>query len=298
MRRVWAGVVLAALGLPAAAADLTGTWVHVGDRLGIVIGHVEELAIAPDGGVTVRVHRLEPLWRDDCAAAAPPPDCALAVTAARGRLELDTRRATLRIAEVETVTPPFVHPLDSEGWALIATANGSDWSFRAAGDLLELEGTITVEGERYGLAKLFHRVPDGFAADWLTVTADLLQLSLARSGCALDAALADPAARPGVFATVGAAARVRRGLTEAMLALRQQGADPRAIIDTVLTPFGVQSSDPAAPVAAPPGFDPADWAATVGLMRWLQAGEGRLDLILPEAAPRADEVLDCLEEFG
>ncbi len=296
-------IAVAVLALPAipAGADsrpFAGVWVHVGDPLGLVIGHVEELRIAPDGQVETFVHRLEPRWRDDCAIAAPPPDCAGAVLAGRGRLEVDAAAQRLRVVEGQAGTPPFVHPLDAEGWALIATANGSDWTYRLDDARLDLRGIIEVEGEPYAVVKRFHRVPPGFAADWMTFADELLQVTLARTGCALDAALARPEARDEVFATVAAAARLRRALTEAQAAMLAPGANPRAIWEASLLPFADQTADPGRTVAAPPGFDAADWAAAVELLRWVRAEEGRLDLMLPAAEPAAAAVRACLDAFG
>jgi hypothetical protein len=298
MRRVMLAAVLGVAALPAGAADLSGIWMHVGDRLGLVIGHVEELRVAPGGAAELRVHRLEPRWRDACGSVQPPADCAEAVVAVRGRLAVDAGAGTLRIEDAEVVTPPFVHPYDAEGWALIGTANGTDWTFALDGDTLDLLGALVFEDELYELPKRFHRVPEGFAADWMTVVADLLEIPLAQSGCALDVLLAERGAAARVAVELGAAARVRRGLTEATREMRRPGADPRAVIEGILAPFAAQVADPAAPVVAAPGFDAADWAATVALMRWVAAGEGRADLVLPAAEPQAEAVRACLGAFG
>lgn len=285
---------------PAAAdqAVPAGHWVAVGDPLGLVIGHLEELDLAPGGEVTVIVHRIEPRWRDECARTQPPADCALAVATARGRLEAGSGR--LRIAAAETLAPAFAHPADAQGWALTATASGRSWALRIDGERMELGAEVAAAGRSLPLVKQFHRVPAGFAADWLTLAADLHDVPVARTGCALAAALDGPEARGEVFATVAAAARVQRGIAAARAALRLPGAPRRTIMDEVLSPFAAQTGDPAAPVAAAPGFDPEDWARAVALVRWARAGADRGARMLPasEAGDGGAALAACMAAPG
>jgi hypothetical protein len=221
----------------AEATELGGIWMHVGDRYGLVIAHFEVLSIAPSGEVTAEIivsRDFEP----GCETAENQalPRCAPRRVTERGTLLVEPVSRTLRIADIEEVTPALDHSFQQAGWGIIRSAVDEPWSYRLQGDRLEMARQASHEGFQFDLIKVFHRVDEAEPEEtFLMLRA--MDASLLQASCALDAIHTDAELRPAfraLVADIGGLARQARlaGLKErdlAAVAGQVAGAEPSHI---------------------------------------------------------------------
>jgi len=277
-------------GAPAAAdPDFAGDWIHLGDRMGFFIGHVEVLQLLPSGAAQVQLF----ISRGGLPACEEPsgadlPACRLPLLTDRGRLVVDHAANRLRIEATERVAAPEEIPDAAELWAQIGAAADPGWTFELEDDLLVLSRTFDLGGNRLSLENRFHRVDAAMPGElyaflrhfWLSITA---------AGCAVDAIMQEPALRDEFRTLLAATAPVIAAVDAA------RDADFAAPV----TPPRIEAFGKAlgAPPGSPPpaGLAPGDWDAYRAAFAWIRDGEART--LIPAAAPLADAIESCISDF-
>lgn len=304
-----------------AAADMSGHWLHAGDPMGLVVSFLEELVIPTDGGdpdgmpFEVRVHRVEHLHNPMCLdGSAPPESCTPMVVTDRGRLRLDPASQQLTVLEAETLAVPFVDTVDALGWEMVGFAPVGQWSILMSEGRFDL-GRIILEthvpaelmdmlGDQMQAVlpitqkKRFFRVPEGFAADLLTVTGELGNAPIVLTGCVVEALADEPDLLAEVATQAALAApviREVRALDAALPGMTPGMADQ--VFDSVILPFGDQVDDPDAAIVAVPAFAPEAWEAAVRLARFHRQEQDAGLVLFPEAMARLDEIADCADRI-
>jgi hypothetical protein len=325
IRMRWAHPVLIAAGLglaQPAVADMSGHWLHAGDPMGLVVSFLEELVIPADSGgdpdempFEIRVHRLEYLHNPMCLdGSAPPESCTAAVVTDRGRLRLDPAGKQLTVLEAEALAVPFIDTVDVLGWPMVGLAPVGQWTI-AEGEgsftlgRLILETHVPVElmemrGDQLRAIlpitqkKRYFRVPDGFAADLLTVTGELGNAPIVLSGCVVEVLATRPDLLSEVAAQAAHAAPVIREVRAPKAAL--SGMAPGIadlLFETVILPFRDQIDDPEAAIIAPSALAPEAWEAAVLLARFHRQEPDAELVLFPQAVPHVDAIADCGERL-
>jgi hypothetical protein len=257
----------------AEATELSGIWMQVGDRYGFVSGHMEVLTISASGEVTAEVivrRDFEP----GCETAEQQalPQCAPRRVTERGTLLVEPVSRTLRIADIEEVTPAFDESFSQAGWGIIRSAVDEPWSYRLQGDRLELTRPASYEGFHFVLIKVFHRVDEAEPEDTFLMLRTM-DASLVHASCALDAIHTDAELRPAfraLVAAIGGLARQARltGLTEGDLAA-----------------FAGQVA----------GAEPSHIDAFLELRAWWNENEASRVVLFPDAMRVLPEIESCIE---
>ena len=294
-------------------AEIAGNWLHVADPTGRMISHLEELVVpdAPAGAegaaFEIRVHRVAAQTAPECLQGpASPEDCDAVVVADRGSLLLDLPTGRLAITVSEAATPPFTHPVDEAGWALLGLARGAEWDVAIEGSTLLVARDVaaadlpqgSADGKGLRVEKRFHRVPDGFAADLLTIAVELGTQPLVGAACVVDALAAEPGALEATAQRIGLAAPVIRRVRAIQAG---QAVLPRSLtrtlVETTVMPFLIQAGDPSQPIAAPQAIAPESWEAAVSLARFHGTDPAAAAVLFPEALPMADRIGVCRDRM-
>jgi hypothetical protein len=255
------------------ATELGGTWMHVGDRYGLVIAHLEVLTISASGEVTAEVivrREFEP----GCETAEQQalPQCAPRRVTERGTLLVEPVSRTLRIADIEEVTPAFDDSYSQAGWGTIRSAVDEPWSYRLQGDRLEMTRPASYEGVDFVLIKVFHRVDEAEPEEtFLMLRA--MDASLMRASCALDAIHTDAELRPAF-----------RALAAAIGGLARQ-ARRAGLIEGDLAAFVGQVAD----------AEPSHIDAYLALRAWWNDNEASRSVLFPDAMRVLPEIESCIE---
>ncbi len=305
-----------------AVADMSGHWLHAGDPMGLVVSFLEELVIPADTGADpdgmpfeVRVHRLEHLYNPSCSdGSAPAENCTAVVVTDRGRLRLDPVRHRLTVLEAEALAVPFLDTVDALGWQMVGLAPVGEWTMSMGENSFDL-GRLILEtqvptelmeimGDRMQAVlpirqtKRFFRVPEGFAADVLTVTGELGNAPIVLTGCLVEVLTAEPDLMEKVAAQAALAApviREVRALDAALPGMAVGIAD--MVFDSVILPFKDQVGDPSAAIVAPPAFAHEAWDAAVLLARFHRQEPDAPLVLFPEAMAHASDIADCAERL-
>ena len=303
----------AAMALPV-AAELAGHWLHIGDATGHVVSHFEELVVAEEEEVAqgrtfeIRVHRLSAQLEPECLEGpAAPADCSAMVVTDRGRLVPDDAARTLTISGVDILAEPFAHPLDKAGWAGIGLARGTTWDMARSGGVLDLSRSVPAgklpddwpgPREQLDLAKRFYLVPEGFAADLLTLAAEYSSGPVVLSGCALDALAARPQLLASVAEKAALAAPVIRQIRALQDARRAMTPDTaRLVFETTVLPFLEQTGDAAAPIVPAAPFSAEAWETAVTLARFHRQSPEVGMVLFPEALPYLEDITACRDRL-
>lgn len=305
-----------------AAADMSGHWLHAGEPLGFVVSFLEELVIPSETATAaegmpfeVRLHRLEHLNNPACLdGSAGPEICNAMVVTDRGRLRLDLASMQATVLEAEALAVPFGHNVDALGWAMVGFAPVGQWtisveenSFTVGRLILESHvppALMEIHGDQLRAAlpirqtKRFFRVPEGFAADLLTVTSELGTAPILLSGCVVEALAAKPDLLSEVAAQAALAAPVIREV-RALRASRRGMADGMAdlMFDTVILPFEDQVADPTLAIVAAPAFASEAWGAAVLLARFHRQEPDAGLVLFPKAMAHVDAIADCADRL-
>ena len=322
-RRVHPVLIAAGIGLAQpATADMSGHWLHAGDPMGLVVSFLEELVIPADSGgapegmpFEIRVHRVEYLHNPMCLdGSAPTESCTPLVVTDRGRLRLDPARRQLTVLEAEALAVPFIDPVDVLGWQMVGLAPVGQWTIaegegsfdlgrlilepHVPAELMEMLGDKMQAVLPITQKKRFFRVPEGFAADLLTVTGELGNAPIVLSGCVVEALAAEPDLLAEIASEAALAApviREVRALDAALSGMASGMAD--LVFETVIVPFGDQMDDPDAAIVAPPAFAPEAWDAAVRLARFHRQEPDAGLVLFPAAMAHADEIAACAERL-
>lgn len=256
----------------AEATELAGTWMHVGDRYGLVIAHLEVLRIAPSGEVTAEIivsRDFEP----GCETVEDQalPRCTPRRLTERGTLLVEPVSRTLRIADIEVVMPALDDSFN-QGWGIVRSAVDEPWRYRLQGDRLEMTRQASHEGFHFVLAKVFHRVDDAEPEEtFLMLRA--MDASLVRASCALDAIHTDAELRPAFRALVADIGGLAR---QARLA-------------------GLKERDLAAFAGQVAGAEPSQIDAYLELRAWWNDNEASRLVLFPGAMRFLPEIESCIE---
>jgi hypothetical protein len=258
----------------AEATELSGIWMHVGDRYGMVIGHLEVLTISASGEVTAKVI-VSRDYEPGCETAEQQalPQCAPRRVTERGTLLVEPVSRTLRIADIEEVTPAFDHSFQQEGWGIIRSAVDEPWSYRLQGDRLVMTRPArSYDGFDFVLIKVFHRVDEAEPEEtFLMLRA--MEASLVRASCALDAIHTDAELRPAFRALVAAIGGLAR---QARLT-------------------GLKEGDLAAFAGQVAGAEPSHIDAYLALRAWWNDNEASRSVLFPDAMRVLPEIESCIE---
>jgi hypothetical protein len=257
----------------AEATELSGIWMHVGDRYGMVIGHLEVLTISASGEVTAKVI-VSRDYEPGCETAEQQalPQCAPRRVTERGTLLVEPVSRTLRIADIEEVTPAFDDSYSQAGWGTIRSAVDEPWSYRLQGDRLEMTRPASYEGVDFVLSKVFHRVDEAEPEEtFLMLRA--MDASLMRASCALDAIHTDAELRPAFRALVAAIGGLARQARRA------------GLIEGDLAAFVGQVAD----------AEPSHIDAYLALRAWWNDNEASRSVLFPDAMRVLPEIESCIE---
>jgi hypothetical protein len=257
----------------AEATELGGTWMHVGDRYGLVIAHLEVLTIAASGEVTAEVI-VSRDFQPGCETAEQQalPRCAPRRVTERGMLLVEPVSRTLRIADIEVVTPAFDDSFGQAGWGAVRSAVDEPWSYRLQGDRLEITRPASYEGFDFVPIKVFHRVDEAEPEEtFLMLRA--MDASLVHASCALDAIHTDAELRPAFRALVAAIGGLAR---QARLT-------------------GLREDDLAAFAGQVAGAEPSHVDAYLALRAWWKDNEASRTVLFPDAMRVLPDIESCIE---
>jgi hypothetical protein len=257
----------------AEATELGGIWMHVGDRYGLAIAHLEVLRIAPSGEVTTEVI-VSRDFLPGCETAEDQalPLCAPRRVTERGTLLVEPVSRTLRIADVEEVTPAFDDGFNQAGWGIIRSAVDEPWRYRLQGDRLEMTRQASHEGFHFVLIKVFHRVDEAEPEETFLVLR-AMDASLVQASCALDAIHSDAELRPAFRALVADIGGLAR---QARLA-------------------GLKEGDLAAFAGQVASAEPSQVDAYLELRAWWNDNEASRSALFPDAMRVLPEIESCIE---
>lgn len=184
-------------------ARIEGTWMAIGDMLGVLPGHIEVLTIEGDRATSVT-------WRKpsvDCGAERQAPGCVLPIPTASGAFHGNSFE--IGIEPDAANASPFAGEEVAPLWPLLAL-DGAPWTmFRQDGRLMTTR-EATIAETTIPMIRLWLQVDPalpGALYDYL-VTFDL---DIARALCPVSTLHADPQAWEALSATLIAAAPVLEG---------------------------------------------------------------------------------------
>lgn len=277
MPRLTLSLTLAALlgpVTPAAAvsegARIEGTWMAIGDMLGVLPGHIEVLSIDGDRARSVT-------WRlpdADCGAEPQAPGCALPIATASGTFRGNSFEIGIE-PDAENASP-FAGEAVAPLWPLLAL-DGAPWTlFRQDGRLMTTR-EATIAGTTIPMIRLWLQVDPALPEalfDYL-VTFDL---DVARALCPVSTLHGDPQAWEALSTTLIAAAPV---LHDHRLAAGRRAPPPAAAEGEAAEAFALLAE------LAADDTEPPEGATLLPGLAW------------PVSQAMADAAQDCLDRaFG
>lgn len=287
--------------------DFVGTHMAIGDPLGYVVGHVEELTVSPSGDATVRLYRLPSFDDEKCQApsAERPPACANSVVTRRGRLVVGPG-PMLAIMSDTAVGESFPERRDADLYAAgFGFASGVPHRVIKRREGFWAVADATAEGEPVRVLRRFVTVPEGFASDWFDLVIDN-SVSLLRSGCVLDALMDDPEGLAAhrrrarsIVAISAALFRARQAADAEVEHARRVGGDVAAAEERAVRAaervirFLEAPVDSAPSLAADLGVPAEDLAVALAQRDWLAADGDRFEFLTPEGLRHRTRIEAC-----
>lgn len=183
-----AALILAAAPVAAETpgARLEGTWMAIGDMLGLLPGHIEVLTI--DGRQARSV-----TWRlpeGDCAARPDAAACALPLPTASGAFSGNSFQ--IGVTPDAANASPFAGTPEAPLWPLLAL-DGAPWSMFRQGGRLMTSRPATIRGSEVPMLRLWLRVEPDLPEHLFDYLAGF-GLDIARAVCPVATLHEDPAA--------------------------------------------------------------------------------------------------------
>lgn len=185
-------VALSSAALADEVSAFEGTWLHLGDRYGLVGAYVEAVRIGPDGAVEGHLYRVRS-YDPVCQAQPAAQACLNPQVTERGTLAVEPATRALKTVSLTTVAA-YENPMVQQWWQVLRFASEHPWIYSLGGDMLRLERRGEAEGDEIVVAKLYHRVDPDMPADLFDFLTGL-DLSILRASCAIDHIQADPRMR-------------------------------------------------------------------------------------------------------